>query len=74
MDMPSHRPRRTLMPYTSHGHAYGLINADEPKPRTVVRCGGPYMCPECAREAALGPSVNNEFRHAYWEPVGLYNE
>lgn len=40
------------MHYTSHGHAYGLVNADEPHPALVALCGGPPMCTQCAREAA----------------------
>jgi hypothetical protein len=38
------------MPYTRHGHAYGLVNADEPKPSLIARCGGPAICTVCATE------------------------
>lgn len=40
------------MPYTSHGHPYGWINVDEPRPKSRARCGGPRMCKKCAAEAA----------------------
>lgn len=40
------------MPYTSHGHPYGTVSPDEPRPVLVARCGGPPMCAQCAREAA----------------------
>jgi hypothetical protein len=42
------------MPYTRHGHAFGIINVDEPRPRTVARCGGPAICSPCAIDAARG--------------------
>jgi hypothetical protein len=41
------------MPYTSHGHWVGPTEpcaADVP-PGLVARCGGPALCPPCAREA-----------------------
>lgn len=41
------------MPYTSHGHWFGADapTAEDVQPRLVARCGGPALCPECAREA-----------------------
>jgi hypothetical protein len=41
------------MPYTSHGHWFGADapTAEDVQPRLVARCGGPGLCPECAREA-----------------------
>ncbi|SET49616.1 hypothetical protein [Nonomuraea wenchangensis] len=44
------------MPYTSHGHAYGVIDTDQPRPTLVARCGGPRLCKKCATEAAATPS------------------
>lgn len=43
------------MPYTSHGHAYGWINTDQPRP-PLYRCGGVRGCRACAAEAANPPS------------------
>jgi hypothetical protein len=40
------------MPYTSHGHPFGTINVDEPRPTARVRCGGVGMCLICAFEAS----------------------
>jgi hypothetical protein len=42
------------MPYTKHGHWYGLGAPAAPQPRLVVRCGGPHLCTDCALEAQLG--------------------
>lgn len=39
------------VPYTTHGHWYGLGEPTKPGPRLVARCGGPHMCTECALEA-----------------------
>lgn len=41
------------MPYTRHGHWYGAV---EPTalPDMVARCGGPAICPDCARDAHRG--------------------
>jgi hypothetical protein len=41
------------MPYTSHGHWFGADapTAEDVQPRLVARCGGPAVCPPCAREA-----------------------
>ena len=56
------------MPYTSHGHWYG---PDEPtgteaRPMLTARCGGPALCPECARQAgAAGPRRNTVQRRRY---------
>jgi hypothetical protein len=44
------------MPYTSHGHAYGVIDTDQPRPTHIARCGGPGLCKKCAVEAAATPS------------------
>lgn len=38
------------MPYTRHGHAYGIMNLDEPKPIRIARCGGPAICDVCKTE------------------------
>jgi hypothetical protein len=43
------------MPYTSHGHAYGTVDANEPRPTLVARCGGPGLCTSCSLEAAPLP-------------------
>lgn len=40
------------MAYTSHGHAYGIIDTDQPRPTVIARCGGPRLCKTCSREAA----------------------
>jgi hypothetical protein len=39
------------MPYTSHGHPYGVVDTDEPKPVVVARCGGPGLCQLCSVQA-----------------------
>ena len=44
------------MPYTSHGHAYGVIDTSQPRPSRIVRCGGPRLCSTCASEAAATPA------------------
>jgi hypothetical protein len=44
------------MPYTSHGHAFGWVNTDEPRLSGVARCGGPRLCKKCAAEAATAPA------------------
>lgn len=41
-------------PWTSHGHVIpGVtkVDADGKRP-PIARCGGPRLCPQCAREAA----------------------
>ncbi|MEO3860890.1 hypothetical protein [Acrocarpospora sp. B8E8] len=43
------------MPYTSHGHAYGMIDTSQPRPNAVARCGGPRICAVCSREAEPQP-------------------
>jgi hypothetical protein len=67
------------MPYTSHGHWVGPTEpcAADVQPRLVARCGGPAMCPECAREAiaaghtglakvaaSVGPQKFKRYRYA----------
>ncbi|RSD26370.1 DUF4349 domain-containing protein [Amycolatopsis eburnea] len=41
--------------FTDHGHPVGARTApgDVPQPAAVARCGGPGLCPECARDAAV---------------------
>lgn len=41
------------MPYTSHGHPYGVISADEPAPEMRARCGGPALCRTCKNDAGI---------------------
>lgn len=48
------------MPYTSHGHPYGVIDTSQPKPTAVARCGGPGLCKVCREEAG---------GNAWMEPV-----
>ena len=38
------------MPYTSHGHPFGVIDADAPQPGRT-RCGGTALCVQCRNEA-----------------------
>lgn len=67
------------MPYTSHGHWVGETepSAADVQPRLVARCGGPGLCPECAREAiaaghtgltevaaSVGPLTFKRYRYA----------
>lgn len=40
------------MPYTSHGHAYGVVDTSQPRPTAMARCGGPGLCAVCSKEAA----------------------
>jgi hypothetical protein len=59
------------MPYTSHGHAYGVIDTDHPRPSLVARCGGPASCPMCKAEAHEGSPVANATNpDAAEEPFG----
>jgi hypothetical protein len=44
------------MPYTSHGHAFGWVNTDEPRPPSGARCGGPRLCKKCVAEAVSAPA------------------
>ncbi|WP_055477592.1 hypothetical protein [Sphaerimonospora mesophila] len=39
------------MPYTRHGHPYGVIDTSQPKPTAVARCGGLGLCKVCREEA-----------------------
>ncbi|WP_410676691.1 hypothetical protein [Amycolatopsis sp. cmx-4-68] len=40
--------------FTDHGHPVGTKTVPDnvPMPNAVARCGGPGICPECARDAA----------------------
>lgn len=38
------------MPYTRHGHAYGTLKPNEPKPSVIARCGGLVICDTCKNE------------------------
>ena len=38
------------MPYTKHGHPFGVIDTNEPAPGERVRCGGIEVCQECKAE------------------------
>ena len=40
-------------PWTSHGHEVQGITVAGPGRPAVARCGGPGLCPECSREAAV---------------------
>ena len=44
------------MPFTSHGHAFGVIDADAPRPPRA-RCGGTALCPQCKSEAIIAQAV-----------------
>ena len=73
------------MPYTSHGHAYGLIDVDQPRPRSVARCGGPRLCAKCKGEADTWQNPvegirrvrDQQGQHGTWNASdyhrGLYN-
>lgn len=45
------------MPFTRHGHPFGVIDTDEPRPNSVARCGGPGLCRECSAEAGALPAT-----------------
>lgn len=45
------------MPYTGHGHWYGPGEPAQPGPRLVARCGGPGLCPDCAKEATVAATT-----------------
>lgn len=57
------------MPYTSHGHAYGVIDTDQPRPAAVARCGGPGLCSVCAREAGRDVRPSRAYRRFRKRPV-----
>lgn len=73
------------MPYTSHGHPYGVMDASEPQPRAVAKCGDPFdLCAECAREADWMDPIDKvrnvrdaQGRDGTWNTsgymLGLYN-
>lgn len=61
------------MPYISHGHWVGPGEPTQPEPPRA-RCGGPGLCPVCAREAAMINTSTGPQRHRYAtgdELVGL---
>ena len=42
------------MAYTAHGHQIDGTKANElPVPSRIVRCGGPMLCAECARDCEV---------------------
>lgn len=53
------------MPYTSHGHPYGIIDSSQQRPATRVRCGGPDVCPICNDEVARYDEVGEAYRRGY---------
>lgn len=77
------------MPYTSHGHWYGETEptGTEARPSLVARCGGPGLCPDCARQAIVQPSTrlvaddshyrtgrHNRQELVYFQPDGVVIE
>jgi hypothetical protein len=44
------------MAYTSHGHQIRGTAVTYPQPLKVMRCGGPGLCNQCSREAAVEQS------------------
>ncbi|WP_204016047.1 hypothetical protein [Sphaerimonospora thailandensis] len=51
------------MPYTSHGHPYGVVDTSQPKPTAIARCGGPGLCKTCRAEAGLDTPTDVEVWH-----------
>ena len=59
------------MPYTRHGHPFGVIDTTAPRPG-VARCGGPAICPACesdVADAALVSEVAARLAGDEWSPV-----
>lgn len=40
------------MTYTSHGHHIPFTNLGDERPKSVERCGGPRLCPQCTLESS----------------------
>lgn len=56
--------------YTSHGHHIkGTILVDRPIGLLTARCGGPGMCKECSREAALWKGDASEIFPHDFSPI-----
>ena len=46
------------MPFTKHGHPFGVIDPGQPVTfGEVAHCGGPGLCRECSAEAGALPQI-----------------
>lgn len=57
--------------YTTHGHQISGTIAEEKRPESVARCGGPGLCPQCSQEAiaARKPEANIPLDVRYFEEL-----